>query len=315
MQLQYTYFDVDNDPEGNSSIRWYKNDHKLQTAYNGRIVVPANTASRGEQWYATVQVHDGIYPGTVVTTSKVTINRLPRAISVTIVPTQPHACQKLYLDHFFEDDDEEDLEGKPRTRWYCNGEHLSYYDNWEYLPASAITANQHYSATLFPYDGLEYGRGVKADKVFIAACPPVSINLPIVLRNYPQTHCNPSSFYEENDTQKDACRLNFGQTYESYPDDTDDWYYVLLTQTASLHVLVTNYSPNQVEKGSGQLAVYDSERESIGNDGHGLPQMEIPNAGNPNALKNLPPGLYYIRVYTIKNLSKEIPYYLTVTKQ
>jgi hypothetical protein len=139
--------------------------------------------------------------------------------------------------------------------------------------------------------------------------------LPIILDKYPfgPTYC------EENDTQETACSLDFGQTYDFKPDDEDDWYSVVLPQTASLDVLVTDYLP-ELTNHEGQLVVYktcftcEPPREFLGHDARGLSTMHVPGAGNPYALRNLSPGIYYIRVYNPVETGTAL-YHITVTYQ
>ena len=88
----------------------------------------------------------------------------------------------------------------------------------------------------------------------------------------------------------------------------DDWYYVFLSQTASLHVLVNDYHAR------GQLVVYPYNADRIpprgdplANDARARTTMELPNDVQPHALDHLkgqpvgsglPPGRYFIRIYT-----------------
>ncbi len=124
------------------------------------------------------------------------------------------------------------------------------------------------------------------------------------------------TYYEENDVQEQAYPLEFGKVYVTYPDDPDDWYYVILEQAASLRVHVTDYVAR------GQLVVYESAlyqnppRRLLASDGRGLPTMIIPNL-IPEDLKDLGPGRYYIRIASDENerdtWSIEQPYTLVVT--
>jgi hypothetical protein len=165
---------------------------------------------------------------------------------------------------------------------------------------------------------LEYGSVITSNEVIIGESPPVWRNsyLPLALGSFGYRW---DSFCEENDSQDIACPLNFDQVYDAYPDDLEDWYYVFLDQTSFLDVQVTDYVA------LGQLVVYEpaSElnppRRLLANDGRGLPTMELPNALLPNALTHLPgqppgtglpPGRYYIRVYSSGDLSTEQLYHL-----
>jgi hypothetical protein len=100
-----------------------------------------------------------------------------------------------------------------------------------------------------------------------------------------------------------------GQISKAYPDDPDDWYVVVLTQTASIKVQLTNYQAN------GQLLLYSRDlsqnlgRRFIAYD-HSKSTMNIPGKSGPN---RLPPNIYYIRVYSIGQTNKNVLYQLVVT--
>ncbi|HIE53481.1 MAG TPA: M6 family metalloprotease domain-containing protein [Armatimonadetes bacterium] len=72
LTVQYKYSDPNNDPEGNTQIRWFK-DGVLQGDYNNKQVLPAGVTQAGEQWHCTVKPHDGKDFGTVRASGAVTI--------------------------------------------------------------------------------------------------------------------------------------------------------------------------------------------------------------------------------------------------
>jgi tetratricopeptide (TPR) repeat protein len=109
-----------------------------------------------------------------------------------------------------------------------------------------------------------------------------------IIPTQPPYVCNPSSAYEENDRLSQACNLVFSQLYSAYPEDVEDIYYFFLDQTASVSVQLTNYQASE----PGYFVIYDVisiptpiTSESL------LGTETIP-------LENLPPGKYYVRVYT-----------------
>jgi uncharacterized repeat protein (TIGR01451 family) len=312
MRLYYVYFDVDNDSEGDSRIRWHRNG-QVQPAYNDLTVVPAGVASRGEQWFATVQVHDGIYYGATVTTSEILINRLPQAQNAHVLLPEPPTCQAQVSYEY--DDPDGDPPGAPQIWWYCDAVHQQDYDDMEHLPYTATLPGQDWYAKIAPYDGYEYGYEVTATAVtIITECVPpppppvvITINLPILLRNHPEPQ-----LYEVNDKCEQAYGPLFpDQAYDAYPEDIDDWYYLDITDTLSIHVLVTNH------QAVGQLLVYHESDCSthIGQDGRnpGSPTKEVPNEVAPDDLKNLSPGRYYIRVYSSGGRNTNHLYRLIVT--
>ncbi|UCE73574.1 MAG: right-handed parallel beta-helix repeat-containing protein [Methanomassiliicoccales archaeon] len=55
----YTYFDDDGDTEASFEIRWYKNG-LLQTFYNDKLEVENAATEKGDLWYYTLRVSDGV---------------------------------------------------------------------------------------------------------------------------------------------------------------------------------------------------------------------------------------------------------------
>jgi hypothetical protein len=252
----------------------------------------------------------------------VTINTPPALIAVTLSPTQPQEYEPLELKCSYADVDPDPL--TLQIRWYRGDVHQPDYDNKRVLPASATSPGERWFATASVHDGLEYSPVMTSNSVEIAkgtATPRIRfyIYLPIVLQKYSTSTVTGHEYGEENDFQERAYPLEFDQIYSFYPDDVDDWYTVFLTPTASLHVRVTDYLPEETDR-QGQLIVYkdcpacDPPRTYLLHDARGLSTMELPYAGDPEALKDLPPGWYYIRVHNPRDTDDTL-YYLTVTYQ
>jgi hypothetical protein len=81
----YTYSDIDDDPEDGTEIRWYK-DTILQPDYNDQLSVPASATSGGEEWYFTVHPRDGEDFGELQTSSTVTITTITYSLSISVEP-------------------------------------------------------------------------------------------------------------------------------------------------------------------------------------------------------------------------------------
>jgi hypothetical protein len=91
--------------------------------------------------------------------------------------------------------------------------------------------------------------------------------------------------------------------YRAYPDDANDFYYILLTNPASVTVQVTNY------QAVGQLLVYDQGWNTLGmdwNDPGGNGSMTV-------GPLSLGAGKYHIRIYTASGQNTDTLYTLTVT--
>jgi DNA-binding beta-propeller fold protein YncE len=95
LSLTYTYYDGDGDLEGDTQIRWYKNN-VVQSIYNDLKLVPATAFTLGDIWNATVQPHDGLDSGSIYTSNSKTILP-PPPVLLTITPN-PSTTGNITLD-------------------------------------------------------------------------------------------------------------------------------------------------------------------------------------------------------------------------
>jgi hypothetical protein len=317
LELVYTYFDADEDQEGKTQTRWYK-DGITQTQFNDETFISYAETEPGQKWTATIKPHDGWEFGVLTQVVTVTINT-PPALAVEISPNQPWNNIPLALTSEYYDVDSDPL-NYLLVRWYCNHSHKPEYDNVTILPADVTSPGEQWFATAQAHDGSELSPLATSKTVTItegtAVFPPIFI--PLAMYNH---EGSTPSYCEENDTQEAACPLDLELTYDFYPDDVDDWYSVFLSPTASLHVLVSDYrTDDESERQGGQLIVYkdcptcDPPRRYLCHDGRGGSIMELPNAGDPAALTDLSPGLYYIRIYNPEKTG-DTPYHLTVERR
>ena len=74
---RYNYSDADDDPEADSTIRWYRND-SLRSIYNDLTTVPSSGTRKGQNWRFTVRPGDGEGQlGAFQTSPTVTIGNTP----------------------------------------------------------------------------------------------------------------------------------------------------------------------------------------------------------------------------------------------
>jgi hypothetical protein len=104
--------------------------------------------------------------------------------------------------------------------------------------------------------------------------------------------------------------LGFGQIYEAYPDDTDDYYYFELSAQAQVSVSVTDYTP--LSGNNNTIALYGP---SVGDQlGERIDYYRTPGHSSMSLGPHLlDPGTYYVRVYTNRGHSTTQLYHLTVT--
>lgn len=114
-----------------------------------------------------------------------------------------------------------------------------------------------------------------------------------------------NNYCEENDNPGTAWGpLAPGREYRAYPDDQNDYYSIQVNVSGSLDCRVSGY------QAEGQLIVYDADDMSVvGSDfnnagGDGVMQV---------AVAGLPPGKYYVRIYTASGFNTSSLYTLRVT--
>jgi len=135
---------------------------------------------------------------------------------------------------------------------------------------------------------------------------PCTMYLPAVLRNYRTW----DTYYEENDDWLDAYGpLVSGRTYLAYPDDTEDYYYFVLSASATVNVSVTDFAPTS---SNGTVMLYGP---AVGSERGNLIEYYGPPGQSSMSLgpHSLGPGKYYVRVNTAKDYSTTQLYHLTVT--
>ncbi len=87
-----------------------------------------------------------------------------------------------------------------------------------------------------------------------------------------------------------------GLDYYGYPQDAEDWYFMVLPSSSSILVQVTNY------RASGWLQVYDQNHQLLAQDEH-VTSISLSNQAS---------GKYYIRIYTNSRFGNSVPYTLKV---
>lgn len=178
LNADYTYFDIDSDPEGSSEIRWYMGGI-LQGAYNDLTVLPSSATARGQQWYFTVRPHDGYSFGDTQTADPVTIgNTPPEASDVAISPEFPLTADDLEANYTYGDADG-DIEYGTTIRWYRNGNMQSAYNDLVILPSTATTKGQQWHFTVRPGDGTENGSYQTSADITIGNTSPTASDLSI----------------------------------------------------------------------------------------------------------------------------------------
>ena len=175
LQLLYSYFDINNDPEGPAQIQWTKNS-AIQPAYSNMPTVPSGATSRGEIWRAQMRPFDGTDYGSFVFSNEVVVlNTAPTAIEVQIFPDVDVRTNTRIRGLYRFVDSDNDAEMGTTTAWLLNGNRESQYDDETEIPASAIVKGQTWVFEVTPSDGTDFGQTISSAPVTIVNSAPEAV--------------------------------------------------------------------------------------------------------------------------------------------
>ncbi|MEM4218310.1 MAG: hypothetical protein QXZ09_09845, partial [Candidatus Methanomethylicaceae archaeon] len=91
LKAVYTFSDPENDPEGATEIRWYKNN-KLEIKYNDQKTIPGSAVNRGDKWYFELFPKDNLGAtselGPFISPTVTVVNQKP-TVKITSVTGNP----------------------------------------------------------------------------------------------------------------------------------------------------------------------------------------------------------------------------------
>ncbi|MFW9904399.1 MAG: DUF2341 domain-containing protein [Candidatus Thorarchaeota archaeon] len=205
LYLAYDFVDEDNDSEGGTEIRWYKNSFP-QSAYNDLKAVPEIALTKTDQWYATVRPKDGQDFGTLVMSPIVTIQNTPPVVTnVMISPSTAYTTDDLVANYTFSDHDgdTENLMNQ-LILWYKNGVLQGDLNGSLIVQAGNTTKNDLWYFQLCPNDGSDFGKWIRClVNCIIENTAPQILSVQLNPNN-PQTKSNLSVNYSYFDMDNDA---------------------------------------------------------------------------------------------------------------
>jgi len=174
LYLNYTFYDQDNDDEGGTEIRWYKNG-VLQSLYNNQKSIPTSALIRGDAWNATVKPKDGQVFGTLVASETVIIqNTPPKITTVTISPSTPLTTQQLIVTNITSDDDGDILTFE--VKWFNPSENSSYM-NLVVINSDQTKKGETWWCEVRAWDGTNYSSWKISNSVTIQNSAPSASSL------------------------------------------------------------------------------------------------------------------------------------------
>ena len=187
LKCSYQYSDIDNDAEGETQIRWFKDD-QLQSKYNNVYTIPSIELAEGQIWYFTVQPNDGDQFGDIKRSNPVKIGKkpyipianlhLPVATDLKILPEEPYTNDDLIASYVYFDMDG-DPESGSELKWYKNGIYQKDRDNYKIIPASEVSKGDRWYFTIRPKDGRDYGELKYSNEIIVKNSPPSVKNISI----------------------------------------------------------------------------------------------------------------------------------------
>jgi hypothetical protein len=165
LYLEYTYFDLDSDPERGTEVRWYLNDLPV-TEFNDKYMIPSYMLTEGDEWYCTVRAGDGWDKGAPVTSPTVQINTIPIITNLQLTPAEPVEGDTLAITYDYFDSDDDSEEGT-EILWYRDSKQVEAYNGRTILPDGIVSVGETWYATVQPSDGKEHGLMYQSNKLEI----------------------------------------------------------------------------------------------------------------------------------------------------
>ncbi|MHA2167566.1 MAG: DUF2341 domain-containing protein, partial [Candidatus Hodarchaeales archaeon] len=186
LYLDYDFYDQDDDSEGGTEIRWYKNGI-LQTAYNDLKEIPDSALVKSDSWNATVKPKDGQDFGTINSTQIIIIqNTAPTVVNVVISPGNPSTTSTLSVSYTYGDyDSDSENTGNREIRWYKNEALQTDYNDQTSIPSLITNKSESWKYEIRVYDGEDYSSWVTSTITTIDNTAPTALDLAVTTN--PQT--------------------------------------------------------------------------------------------------------------------------------
>jgi len=171
--VNYTYRDLDGDPEGSTLVWWFvdRGSGFVDSHLTGSPLSPEHT-KKGERWLARVLPHDGEEYGPGVNSSEVVVigNTPPEVVGkIEILPENPSGLDDLSLSYEYYD-----MDGDPEV----NGSYTWYVDGMPagldspVVPSTRLSKGEIWMCIFTPYDGTDPGISVNSSSTLIGNTPP-----------------------------------------------------------------------------------------------------------------------------------------------
>ncbi|OLS26891.1 MAG: hypothetical protein HeimC3_06480 [Candidatus Heimdallarchaeota archaeon LC_3] len=177
----WTYFDPDNDIQIGFTLLWYKNGELQQLLNDSQIINPGNT-SRGQSWYFSLRVTDGINNSVLYTLviPTVILNAIP-TVSGFIFNNQSSNNTLLANWIYSDSDSDTEIRNNAIIYWYKDGLLQVNFNNTDSIPSSFTTKGEIWNFTLRVHDGTNYSITYYSNSITILNSAPTISDLSITV--------------------------------------------------------------------------------------------------------------------------------------
>ncbi|KKL26689.1 hypothetical protein LCGC14_2392760, partial [marine sediment metagenome] len=175
----WTYFDPDNDIQIGFTLLWYKNGELQQLLNDSQIINPGNT-SRGQSWYFSLRVTDGINNSVLYTLviPTVILNAIP-TVSGFIFNNQSSNNTLLANWIYSDSDSDTEIRNNAIIYWYKDGLLQVNFNNTDSIPSSFTTKGEIWNFTLRVHDGTNYSITYYSNSITILNSAPTISDLSV----------------------------------------------------------------------------------------------------------------------------------------
>ncbi|MHA2332967.1 MAG: DUF2341 domain-containing protein, partial [Candidatus Hodarchaeales archaeon] len=179
LDLDYDYYDEDNNNESGTEIRWFKNG-VLQAIHDDKTSIASSDLFAGDQWNATVRPNDGLEFGVLVASPLITIqNSAPEVTTASVSPGSPVTTTNLTATYnYFDTDGDSENTGNREIEWFKNGQTTGLTS---LTVDSLLTAKgEDWSFKIRVHDGTQHSNWYQSANVTIINTAPTATSLNIV---------------------------------------------------------------------------------------------------------------------------------------
>ncbi len=191
LYLLYDFYDSNNNSEGGTEIRWYKNG-ELQITFNDLNQIPETVLLKTDQWYATVLPKDGQDFGNITTSPTITIQNTPPLVTnfryLFNDVTAQVSPKNIRIDEFyvedegiminyaFNDTDPTDLDHSLIQWFRRNTSDDSWiealiFENSTLIPATITTPGEEWYCQITASDSFDFGNVICSQIIQIESRP------------------------------------------------------------------------------------------------------------------------------------------------